>query len=136
VTRVDSDASAPFAVRFTTFANPEGGSPQAELQRVFLSPPASRVTWRFSVRVGDYGNGFSYSATTGVTTEAAATTLVTSPIATACFACHDTATATAHMTSNGGSIYAPRSSALPVLEQCMVCHGPDRIADIRAMHNK
>src|SRR5207237_4525433 len=37
----------------------------------------------------NYGSGFSYNVGSGITTEAAATTLVTSPIATACFACHD-----------------------------------------------
>jgi len=82
----------------------------------------------------DYGNGFSYSVTSGTTTEAAPTTLVTSPIATTCFACHDTDIARSHMTVNGGSVYAARGNALPVLEQCMVCHGPGRIADIKVMH--
>jgi OmcA/MtrC family decaheme c-type cytochrome len=82
-----------------------------------------------------YGSGFSFSAGTGVTTEAAPTTLVTSPIATTCFACHDSDQARAHMVTNGGSVYAPRGSALPVIEQCMVCHGPGRIADIKVVHN-
>jgi OmcA/MtrC family decaheme c-type cytochrome len=82
----------------------------------------------------DYGNGFSYSVTSGTTTEAAATTLVNSPIATACFACHDTDIARSHMAVNGGSVYAPRGGALPVLEQCMICHGPGRIADIKVVH--
>ena len=83
-----------------------------------------------------YGSGFSFSTTTGATTEAEPTTLVTSPIATTCFSCHDTEVARAHMTSNGGSIYAPRGSALGTLEQCSICHGPGRVADIKLMHNK
>ena len=82
-----------------------------------------------------YGSGFSFSFSEGPK-EAAPTTLVTSPVATTCFACHDTDVARAHMTSNGGSIYAQRSTALAVVEQCMVCHGPGRIADIKTMHNK
>ena len=100
--------------------------------------PADPFAFEFSpyVTLGvDYGKGFSYSVSTGVTTEAAPTTLVTSPIATTCFACHDTDLARAHITTNGGSIYAPRGSALAAVEQCMVCHGPDRIADIKAVHN-
>jgi OmcA/MtrC family decaheme c-type cytochrome len=84
----------------------------------------------------NYGAGFSFAAATGVTTSAADTTLVNSPIATACFACHDTSQARAHMESNTGSIYKPRSTALTTTETCLVCHGVDRIADIKAMHAK
>ena len=103
--------------------------------------------------VTDYGTGFSFNAATAsqVTTPAAATTLVISPITTACFACHDDALATAHMTSNGGQIYAPRgtlatagvpgsgSGALGAVsngngEACLVCHGPGKVADIKAVH--
>jgi OmcA/MtrC family decaheme c-type cytochrome len=70
-----------------------------------------------------YGSGYAVSST-GVPTQAAATTLVNSPISSACFACHDTASARAHMTQNGGTIYAPRSAAnLATQEACLVCHG-------------
>src|SRR5262249_21405648 len=57
----------------------------------------------------NYGSGFSYSSSTGIATDAAPTTLVTSPIATTCFACHDTDLDRAHITTNGGSVYAARS---------------------------
>ena len=67
---------------------------------------------------------------------AAGSTLVNSPIATACFACHDTTQAMAHMRTNGGSIYAPRSTALGTVETCMICHDSGRIADIKVMHAK
>ncbi len=60
----------------------------------------------------NYGSGFSYNATTGVTTPAAGTTLVTSPITAACFACHDSSSAAAHMKANGGVIYQRRSVAI------------------------
>lgn len=86
--------------------------------------------------VTNYGTGFSFSAATGVSTEAAGTTLVNSPIATTCFACHDTNMAKWHMETNGGSIYAPRSEALARQEQCLICHGTGRIADIKVMHAK
>jgi len=84
--------------------------------------------------------GARFDSATG--TAAAGTTQVISPIATACFACHDTNTAKAHMESNGASIYEPRSTALdatgkPVrTEQCLTCHGPGKIAAIAAMHAK
>ena len=85
----------------------------------------------------NYGSGFSFSAATGVTTEAAATTLVNSPIATQCFACHDSTVERAHMEITGSaSIYSPRSVALGKVETCMVCHGPGHIADIKVMHSK
>ncbi|MBE0549669.1 MAG: OmcA/MtrC family decaheme c-type cytochrome [Rubrivivax sp.] len=88
------------------------------------------------VAPGAYGAGFSFSAATGATTEAAATTLVTSPIATACFACHDSMNAESHFMINGGSIYAPRATALGSTETCLVCHGPGRIASIKESHAK
>lgn len=84
----------------------------------------------------NYGANFSYTPSTGVTVQAAGTTLATSPIATACFSCHDTSTARAHMESNGGSIYQPRSTALAKTEQCLTCHGPGKIAAIADMHAK
>ena len=78
----------------------------------------------------DYGDGFS---TTGPT-DAAGTTLVISPIATACFACHDSAVDKSHMEQNGASIYLDRATALTRTEQCLVCHGPGRIAAIATVH--
>jgi OmcA/MtrC family decaheme c-type cytochrome len=81
-----------------------------------------------------YGAGFSYNASTGTGTNAANTTLTNSPVATACFACHDSSQAVAHMTANGGSIYAARGTALQTTETCMVCHASGRIADIKVVH--
>lgn len=74
-------------------------------------------------------------------------TLVDSPITTVCFACHDSALAKTHMESNGGVIYKSRdvtdgttnniySGTLVNNEQCMLCHGTGRVADIKAMHEK
>lgn len=83
-----------------------------------------------------YGAGFSFNAGTGATTAAAGTTLVISPYTAPCAACHDSTLARAHMQTNGGSFYAPRSAATATLEQCSVCHGPGRVADIKAVHAK
>jgi OmcA/MtrC family decaheme c-type cytochrome len=107
----------------------------------------------YIVPLTNYGVGFSFNAglTTsnscsptgavvanpaGGTVPADGTTLVNSPIATACFACHDSAIARAHMEDNGGSIYVARSTALATTETCMVCHASGRVADIKAMHAK
>jgi len=84
----------------------------------------------------DYGAGFSFSSAAGTATQAAATTLVNSPIATQCFACHDSSQAMAHIRQNGGSLYAPRSAALATIETCMVCHDVGRIADIAVVHSR
>ncbi len=82
----------------------------------------------------NYGANFGYNANTGITTPAAGTTLVISPITAACFSCHDSGQAIAHMRANGGSVYAPRSTAFSSVEQCLVCHGPGKTADIKAVH--
>jgi OmcA/MtrC family decaheme c-type cytochrome len=86
--------------------------------------------------VKDYGAGFSIANATGVSTAAVGTTLVISPIATACFSCHDSALAQSHMTSNGGSIYEARTTALAKTEQCTLCHLAGKVADIKTMHAK
>ncbi len=81
-------------------------------------------------------DGTFYSVAPGTSVEAAGSTLVNSPITTACFACHDSKLARAHMEINGGSVYLPRSVALAKTETCMVCHDSGRIADIKVMHAK
>ncbi|HEY2560412.1 MAG TPA: OmcA/MtrC family decaheme c-type cytochrome [Caldimonas sp.] len=82
-----------------------------------------------------YGNGFSFDATTGTTTPAAASTLVISPTATTCSACHDSTSAISHMQTNGGAFYQSRGTAIGgTTESCLVCHGTGRIADIAVVH--
>ncbi|HEX8111095.1 MAG TPA: OmcA/MtrC family decaheme c-type cytochrome [Kofleriaceae bacterium] len=68
--------------------------------------------------------------------QAQPTTLVNSPIAAACVACHDSPSAVDHMQTNGASIWEPRSIALnkPQKEECLICHGPNRIAGIALVH--
>jgi OmcA/MtrC family decaheme c-type cytochrome len=87
--------------------------------------------------VTNYGAGFAFNAGTGVTTEAAGTTLVLSPITGVCSACHDSTTAINHMEGNGGQFYAPRATVLGLgasQEQCLICHGPGRVAAIGEVH--
>jgi OmcA/MtrC family decaheme c-type cytochrome len=78
--------------------------------------------------------------------------LVSSPISSACFGCHDSTSALAHMKSNGGKLYASVSAvstggARPATgtntgfkfsndESCMVCHAAGKVADIKAAHIK
>jgi OmcA/MtrC family decaheme c-type cytochrome len=86
----------------------------------------------------NYGSGFSYNAGTGVTTPAATTTLVISPISTACFSCHDSDIAKQHMENEGGSIYRDRATSLAKTELCMFCHSPTSVygLGIKAVHDK
>ena len=87
--------------------------------------------------VADYGSGFSYTVATGVTVEAAGTNLVNSPIASACFSCHDTATAQTHMANDGGgSIYATRAVALTKSERCLDCHAAGKASPIKTKHKQ
>lgn len=102
----------------------------------------SATAYRFSPYVTldatTLGSGFSYNAATGATTAAAATTLVSSPIATACFSCHDSTVAGQHMESNGASIYRGRTTSLAKAEQCMFCHSSTSAfgLGIKAVHAK
>ncbi|BDG05238.1 OmcA/MtrC family decaheme c-type cytochrome [Anaeromyxobacter oryzae] len=82
-----------------------------------------------------YGSGFSYAQATGAITPAAGTTLVISPITAACFSCHDSTTAVAHMEQNLGQIYQPRSNGLVTLnETCLDCHGAGKMMPIGDVH--
>ena len=71
----------------------------------------------------NYGPGFAFLQGANTTYPASANNLVNSPISSACYSCHDTAAAKAHMVQNGGSIYEARSTALGKTEACLVCHG-------------
>lgn len=86
-----------------------------------------------------YGSGHN-----STTLQPTLDTLVNSPIANACFGCHDGDTANmpgltvkAHIEDNGGgSIYRTRTTALGRQESCLLCHGPQAAATvpIKAAH--
>jgi OmcA/MtrC family decaheme c-type cytochrome len=80
-------------------------------------------------------DGTLYSIAPGATIEADGNSLVNSPITTACVSCHDSKLAQDHMKREGGSIYAPRSTALGIGEGCMVCHATGKVADIKLVHS-
>jgi OmcA/MtrC family decaheme c-type cytochrome len=63
-----------------------------------------------------------------------ANNLVISPIAAACFGCHDSMIAVTHMKQNGAVIYSTGGD-FKNQETCLVCHGPGRSAAIGVVHN-
>lgn len=92
-----------------------------------------------------YGTGYNTSDASATTPSPTTTglNLVNSPIANACFGCHDGemasqpgTTTKAHFEQLGiGSIYRDRTTALGRSEQCLLCHGPSStIAPIKAAH--
>ena len=90
-----------------------------------------------------YGTGYTTNFATASLTpyvDAAGTTLVSSPIASACFACHDTAANKLHFEAMGGAIYATRASVsdasgnLVVRESCLTCHGAGKAYDAAVVH--
>jgi OmcA/MtrC family decaheme c-type cytochrome len=91
-----------------------------------------------TVGSSNYGSNFSYTVATGTSTAASATSLVNSPIASACFACHDTSAAQGHITTNGGILYGVRGAAATLVnnEACLVCHGQGAIEDAEVVHQQ
>ena len=59
-----------------------------------------------------------------------------SPTAAVCSACHDGVVAKSHMTLNGAQFDVTQDTLnlYNPLEACAICHGPDRIADVKVMH--
>jgi OmcA/MtrC family decaheme c-type cytochrome len=80
------------------------------------------------------------AAAGGETVAADPATLVSSPLSSACFSCHDSSLARTHMHQNGGAIYEARSTvsdarkALVNSETCLACHGAGKLADAAAVH--
>jgi OmcA/MtrC family decaheme c-type cytochrome len=65
-----------------------------------------------------------------------ATDFVITPTAAACYACHDSQLAQAHMADNGGVINDNRSTVLDAgsVETCQICHGPGKSQDLEVVH--
>jgi OmcA/MtrC family decaheme c-type cytochrome len=62
---------------------------------------------------------------------------VVTPATAACASCHDDDVSAAHMTSNGGSFNTTQAAidSGEVVEQCSVCHGSGKTADVSAVHD-
>ena len=65
------------------------------------------------------------------------TDLVTTPVAATCLPCHNSDLPRVHMTGTGGAQIAVRRDALVAgSEQCVLCHGRDRVVDVNVVHKK
>jgi len=64
------------------------------------------------------------------------TDFVITSTAAACYACHDSADAQAHMEQNGAAINDNRSDVVAAgsVETCSVCHGTGKTADLAVVH--
>ncbi|MBP7124800.1 OmcA/MtrC family decaheme c-type cytochrome [Myxococcota bacterium] len=98
----------------------------------YLTVPegASATTWRTSNGIDDRTNILAARTTVPNAQDTVAT-----PYASACYSCHDSAMAKAHMEQNGGQIGVDRQSMTnPPLETCALCHGAGRAADVKVAH--
>ena len=172
-TATDSAAALPNLLWTTVGAGTTPASATAATAANGGSPISEYVNWAWSTNYGTgfYGNTSLAAASktwpsngtgtpitgnvaVGSTLEADPTTLVSSPISSACFACHDSAATRAHITTNGGSLFVARSTVETVsaslsgttlsttvtspittkVEQCLLCHGAGAVADIDVVH--
>jgi OmcA/MtrC family decaheme c-type cytochrome len=74
-----------------------------------------------------------------------ATDWVNTPMGSSCFYCHTSRSAWAHMVTSGAQLSMPavgsatyinRQNTATNAESCVVCHGPGKVADIKAVHNR
>jgi len=57
-----------------------------------------------------------------------------SPTAAVCSSCHDGGAANTHMQQNGGLFSSTQAAIGTNIEQCVICHGPGRVADVKVVH--
>ena len=57
-----------------------------------------------------------------------------SPTAAVCSSCHDGSDANTHMQQNGGLFSSTQAAIGTNIEQCVICHGPGRVADVKVVH--
>ncbi len=113
-------------------------TPATNYGNVFSFTPAGATVGAYTPANGT-AVAAHVAAAGGETVAADPATLVSSPLASACFSCHDTSLAKSHIQQNGGAIYAVRSTvssngALVNNETCLACHGAGKLADVAVVH--
>jgi OmcA/MtrC family decaheme c-type cytochrome len=118
---------------------------QAALPNLLWSTVANGTIAAGSFNSPYIATGIDYGNAPSATAHGHVNSLVNSPITHACIGCHDSRMAIEHMKANGGTFYASRGSlnnntlggALTgKTEQCLLCHGSGKLADIKAVHSK
>jgi len=81
-------------------------------------------------------NGILASTTDTLTLLDPSDDLNTAPTTAVCTSCHDDALSQAHMTQIGGAIFGAVQSPTVDgnIEQCSICHGPGKVADVKLVH--
>jgi OmcA/MtrC family decaheme c-type cytochrome len=105
---------------------------------VFSFVPEGSVVPKVTTSAGaSNANALTVAGAGGVTISADGATKVESPVTAACFACHDSKLAQAHMKGYDGVIYGVRSASIGAkTETCLVCHGQGRDQDAAIVHAK
>ena len=114
-----------------------------------FTPEGSAVPKYTDAAGGTNASYLSIAGAGGVTMAADPATLVESPVTAACFACHDSSVAQAHMNQYGGvmggaslawskgtRLASTVGGVLTNAETCLVCHGMGRDQDAAAVHAK
>jgi len=130
----DRGTSGVFYLDFShiTYPNTKDACLACHKAGTYLAVPegASATNWKTFNGVDDRTNILAARNTVPNAQDVVAT-----PYASACYSCHDSAIAKAHMEQNGGQIGVDRQSlATPVLETCVLCHGAGRAADVKVAH--
>lgn len=97
---------------------------------------ANEATYDIDLPAGVLATTVESKNSSGVFTKTVpnATDLVSTPAASTCVYCHDSALSKTHMAQNGGQINVARSTLNATGETCVLCHGPGRSADVKAVH--
>jgi len=127
---------------YTTVASGTFKSSYTATQQIAWSPYVTRTNTVYGS--GYLATAISYGITSMVSTGGDITspdsrTLVTSPISTVCFSCHDSNADHAHFEANGGAVYSARDQTnawdrTKPVEGCLLCHGVGKIAPIKDVH--
>lgn len=151
--RYPVDGSLAYISTSANYGNLFGFTPQGSVVPKYTNASNAVVTTGYTDAAGvAVTSGFlSIAGAQGVSLAADPATLVESPVTAACFACHDSGVAKAHMNQYGGVMGGASNAfatgkgtraastvggVLTNSETCLVCHGMGRDQDAAVVHAK